>query len=49
MRKLTLALAAASLLFTLNTAVVARATTPPPRWVGPKLAHQAQPAPNHTV
>lgn len=30
MRKLTLALAAASLLFTLNSAVVARASTPQP-------------------
>ncbi len=38
MRKLTLALAAASLLFTLNSAVVARASTPQPLWVGTNVA-----------
>ncbi len=43
MRKLTLALAAASLLFTLNSAVVARASTPQPLWVGTNVAQLAEP------
>ncbi len=45
MRKLTLALAAASLLFTLNSAVVARASTPQPLWVGTNVAQLAEQAP----
>ena len=49
MRKLTLALAAASLLFTLNSAVVARASTPPPLWVGTTVAQLAEQAPIHWV
>ncbi len=47
MRKLTLALAAASLLFTLNSAVVARASTPQPLWVGTNVAQLAEQAPIH--
>ena len=49
MRKLTLALAAASLLFTLNSAVVARASTPQPLWVGTNVAQLAEQAPIHWV
>ena len=49
MRKLTLALAAASLLFTLNSAVVARASTPPPLWVGTTVVQLAEQAPIHWV
>ena len=49
MRKLTLALAAASLLFTLNSAVVARASTPQPLWVGTNVAQLADQAPIHWV
>ena len=49
MRKLTLALAAASLLFTLNSAVVARASTPQPLWVGTNVAQMAEQAPIHWV
>ncbi|EPZ5742925.1 acid phosphatase AphA [Klebsiella pneumoniae] len=49
MRKLTLALAAASLLFTLNSAVVARASTPQPLWVGTNVAQLAEQAPIHCV
>ncbi len=48
MRKLTLALAAASLLFTLNSAVVARASTQP-LWVGTNVAQLAEQAPIHWV
>ena len=47
MRKLTLALAAASLLFTLNSAVVARASKP--LWVGTNVAQLAEQAPIHWV
>ena len=49
MRKLTLALAATSLLFTLNSAVVARASTPQPLWVGTNVAQLAEQAPIHWV
>ncbi|MBD3703433.1 acid phosphatase AphA [Klebsiella pneumoniae] len=43
------ALAAASLLFTLNSAVVARASTPQPLWVGTNVAQLAEQAPIHWV
>ncbi|EHM51749.1 acid phosphatase AphA [Yokenella regensburgei] len=49
MRKITLALSAACLLFTLNSSVVARASTPSPIYPGTNVARLAEQAPIHWV
>ena len=42
MRKITLAFGAICLLFTLNSSVVARASTPQPLWTGTNMAKLAE-------
>ncbi len=49
MRKITLALSAACLLFSLNSAVVARASAPTPLYTGTTAAILAEQAPIHWV
>lgn len=49
MRKITLAFGAICLLFTLNSSVVARASTPQPLWTGTNMAKLAEQAPIHWV
>lgn len=49
MRKITLALSAACLLFSLNSAVVARASAPTPLYTGTTAAMLAEQAPIHWV
>lgn len=49
MRKITLALSAACLLFSLNSAVVARASAPVPLYTGTTAAKLAEQAPIHWV
>jgi HAD superfamily (subfamily IIIB) phosphatase, TIGR01672 len=49
MRKLTLAISATCLLFALNSAVIARASTPQPIWEGTNVAKLAEQAPIHWV
>jgi acid phosphatase (class B) len=49
MRKITLALSAACLLFSLNSAVVARASAPTPVYTGTTAAILAEQAPIHWV
>ena len=49
MRKITLAFGAVCLLFTLNSSVVARASTPQPLWTGTNMAKLAEQAPIHWV
>ena len=49
MRKITLALSAACLLFSLNSAVIARASAPTPLYTGTTAAILAEQAPIHWV